>query len=87
MTPLNAEHPDIKHWQHRFLQSIIVALTPGDEDEEVSHKVIILAATLALRQFVDVTTPPAQADGFVRNAYVHNHYVSPNRLSPSPKMS
>ena len=30
---------------------------------------------------------PAQAGGFVRNACVYNHYVSPNRLSPSPKIS
>jgi hypothetical protein len=32
---------------------------------------------------VRVTTPSAKADGFVRNACVHNHYVNPNRLSPS----
>src|SRR5262249_11909784 len=34
-----------------------------------------------------VTTPSAKADGFVRNACVDNHYVNPNRLSPSPKIS
>jgi hypothetical protein len=27
-----------------------------------------------------VTTPPRKRGGFVRNAYVHDHYVTPNRL-------
>jgi len=31
-----------------------------------------------------VTTPPRKRGGFVRNACVYNHYVHPNRLSPSP---
>ena len=34
-----------------------------------------------------VTTPLPKGSGFVRNACVYNHYVSPNRLSPSPKIS
>jgi hypothetical protein len=40
-----------------------------------------------LPQEGDVTTPPRKRGGFVRNACVDNHYVSPNRLSPSPKTS
>jgi tRNA(fMet)-specific endonuclease VapC len=34
-----------------------------------------------------VSTPPPEGGGFVRNACVDDHYVSPNRLSPSPKIS
>jgi hypothetical protein len=34
-----------------------------------------------------VTTPRPKASGFVRNACVYDHYVYPNRLSPSPNIS
>ncbi len=39
------------------------------------------------RRRLPVTTPLPKGSGFVRNACVDNHYVSPNRLSPSPKIS
>jgi hypothetical protein len=47
----------------------------------------VMSARQRLIRRVEVTTPPRERGGFVRNACVHNHYVSPNRLSPSPKIS
>ena len=43
--------------------------------------------TMLYRNLMSVTTPPPEGGGFVRNACVDHHYVRPNRLSPSPKIS
>jgi hypothetical protein len=45
------------------------------------------AADEAWSKKTEVITPPRQRGGFVRNACVYNHYVSPNRLDPSPELS